>query len=380
MTLKEWMNNTTAHFVNSEKERRAALLSLVGKKHTIWSGPGGYNKSGFWDRVLSSIDGIEPYVQTIAEDMDSGRLFGGIDIKKFNDPDDPAIIYNVNRSWIKREYVVFEEMLDGPPSSLAAIKDAITSGFLRNGEQVEPVHTKTIIGLTNHDPREIAQMGRYIEALLERFPIQVKVEWETHTKADFAELYESVLSADPPVILHVKDLELYQEAASSMDVPRKIRGSLAHILGEAQVKGIQVSPRTAMLCIDLIKANAAINERTTPTEEDIVAIEFLPGCSEMTADLVSSIQAAAAREKAASVMKELQRTVSEFFNEYGNVEDTKSPIKILQVVKRARTLHKEVAATRVDEGLVNKRQSLLDEISGLITRGYAAAENYTREG
>src|SRR3989344_470734 len=61
-----------------------------------------------------------------------------------------------------------------------------TEGALRKGVQVFPMRTECIIGLTNREPAELAEMGPAAAALVERFPLQLRVTWPSYAASDYA--------------------------------------------------------------------------------------------------------------------------------------------------------------------------------------------------
>ena len=133
--------------------------------------------------------GINPYVMTLGSGCTTERLFGGINIKKLTTMGE--IEYLVENSFMNYEYVIFEEMLDAPSDVLEQLKDILSSGEFRNGTQLFPIKTKMVICNTNTDRHEWAKTSS-LKALMERFPLSLKVEWKVYDQNAYNKLYETV--------------------------------------------------------------------------------------------------------------------------------------------------------------------------------------------
>src|SRR4029078_3038105 len=105
------------------------------------------------------------------------KLFGGLDLKLFNE--EGKIQYLVENSFMNDEFVIFEELFDAPDYILEQLKDILSSGVFRNGTQVFPIKTKLIICCTNKT-REQFSKNDSLKALMERFPLEHEVKWDSY--------------------------------------------------------------------------------------------------------------------------------------------------------------------------------------------------------
>lgn len=135
----------------------------------------------------------DPFVMAFGDGLTEETLFGGIQIKKFRDSGE--LEYLVKNSFMEHEIVVFEELFDAPPQILLSLKDIMTSGWFRKGNQTHKVKTKIIIGLTNKSKADFSE-DESLEALAQRFPLTLKVEWETYGKKDWRALFDKVFDED----------------------------------------------------------------------------------------------------------------------------------------------------------------------------------------
>jgi len=132
----------------------------------------------------------KPFIQSLGQGSTIESLLGGLKMKEFQDHG--AIEYNIERSFMSHEYVILEEGLDAPTAVLEQLKDILTSKQFRNGNQQVPIKTKCIVVCTNRSREEIAEDDS-IKALMERFPLEHRVEWETYNQEDYALLFDKVL-------------------------------------------------------------------------------------------------------------------------------------------------------------------------------------------
>lgn len=180
-------------FVYMDKTFRCLTLAFMTKKNAFLFGPGGHGKSEAvvaWYRNK----GIEPFVVACHNEMTVPELFGGFDVKKFEA--DGVMHALVDNGFINHEYVIFEELGDLPDGCLAALKDTLTSGIFRNGDQQVPIKTKFIVGCSNRTYEEIGK-NQSLNAAMERFPMTHEVKWDSYLAANYKNLIAATHNQDP---------------------------------------------------------------------------------------------------------------------------------------------------------------------------------------
>lgn len=212
-------------YVYSEKTVEALEVAYATNKNVILFGPGGYSKSTLsYDFLLEK--GHTPFVVTMGKGMTVDRLFGGLDLKKFQT--DGKIEYLVENSFMDQEYVIFEELFDSPDYILEQLKDVLSSRQLRNGTQLFPLKTKFIICNTNMTRETFAKANSSLMALLERFPLELEVKWKDHNQVTYGNLLTKVKGFAHPM--------------------------LTFILEEFAKAGKTISPRIALEAADILDA------------------------------------------------------------------------------------------------------------------------------
>jgi hypothetical protein len=200
----------TETFVYMDKTEQVLNVAMETGKNVILFGKGGYGKSEFTLDFLRE-HGIEPYVMTMGSGMTTDRLFGGMDLKKFNETG--KLEYLVENSFMNSEYVVFEELFDAPDFILEQLKDILSSGVFRNGSQIFEIKTKLIICCTNRTREEFSK-NNSLKALMERFPLELEVKWEQHNRITYENLLNKKMGFADPLLTYI--LEQFAIAGSTI--------------------------------------------------------------------------------------------------------------------------------------------------------------------
>lgn len=225
-------------FILSEAVTDILLQGFDMGSNVLLFGRGGHGKSEITQLVLSELKSkglisTDPYIKALGDGLTVEELFGGINIKKMKDTGELEYLYA--NSFMNHEVVVLEEIFDAPPQVLLALKDVLTSKLARNGNQTFPLKCKYIIALTNKSKEEFSSDDS-LEALTQRFPLELKVEWDSYSKINFIRLFKTVLG------------ESYYEANKLKLI------TLSDILNLNNDKAISTkfcSPRTAIVAAKL---------------------------------------------------------------------------------------------------------------------------------
>jgi hypothetical protein len=185
--------------------------------------------------------GIPVFVKGLGPETTFAELLGGIDVPELLRSG--ASILRTGSSFMAHPYVVFEEILDASGLALKGLKDLLTDGYFRNGEQQAPLVTKTLIGATNKDPEEFAQDDDSSKAFLARFRLRQKVFWPSHGAHDYQRFLRKKIA------LPEYSPKLCEESDSSVT---SLIEMLSFVLAELSEPGREVAPRLALQCFDEI--------------------------------------------------------------------------------------------------------------------------------
>jgi len=176
-------------YVYSSKNIDALETAFQLNKNIVLFGPPGESKSTLSVDYLKLKGVTSPYIMSLGMGSKTEDLFGTINIEEFTKNN--KVIYNVEESFMAHEYVIFEEAFDAPAELLAQLKDILSSGWFRKGNQQYKIKTKLVIVCTNVDRKQYSK-NPSIKALMERFPLEKKFEWEKYNAVTYGNLIRTV--------------------------------------------------------------------------------------------------------------------------------------------------------------------------------------------
>lgn len=313
----------TTDFVFMEKTLTVLNLGIESGKNVILYGPGGYGKSELTEAFFNE-KGITPYTITMGTGMTTDRLFGGLDIPTFNSTG--KIEYLVENSFMNHEYVVFEELFDAPDFILEQLKDILSSGVFRNGSQVFNIKTKYIICATNRTREEFSKNAS-LQALMERFPLELNVIWDNHNEITYNTLLESkfgVGNVDPVV---------------------------PFILERYAKKGVTISPRVAVTAYQIFMHSGV---------DGLMFIADFNKKSDILKDAVKEFEDSAKLNEVMYKIGTLQSSLED-----NDLNDSDEIAKGLNDIKELKSLRKELNSLKVSDAFiskVNEKKSVLDDV------------------
>ena len=277
--------------------------------------------------------GIEPYVITMGSGMTTDRLFGGVDLMGFNETG--KIEYLLENSFMNHEFVIFEELFDAPDFILEQLKDILSSGIFRNGNQIFKIKTRNIVCCTNKSREEFAK-NLSLRALMERFPLELDVKWDNHNKLTYQHLLEAkfgVGNADP---------------------------FLTYVLEEFAKKNFTISPRIALVAATVME-------------------QCGPDCLEYIADFSAHgdiLKDAKAKFKSIAEIAEKIKTVETLIT---NISDlVKAGLKTPQACTEAESLNKNLLKEVTTLSKIKADDALAVSTATKVKEFTAISEKFTK--
>lgn len=348
-----------SEFIYSEDMARAIALAVESGKNLLLWGPAGHGKSEMVSRALSVVAADEEiFVQSFGEGMDEATLWGGLDFAALES--EKVLRYHPENSFLGKKYGVFEELFDAPASVLLALKDTLTAKKLRKGTQQCVMKTRVVIALTNKDPSEISDMGPAAHALIERFPIQLKVDWSSYAAADYFELFRKVAPRLPGADLN---------GCSAI---------LAEMIAKVGESGEIISPRSAVHALGVVKTAAALRGSAIVEKVDLLDLRFVDGFEALAENLKTELDAASARAAAEVLVQGAECKLQTLLIELEDAMRVQSPIKLLQVGKRLQAFGDEVSNLKVTDGLTDRRKRMRESAAAKAVEAQRLALEHTR--
>ena len=331
-------NKIKAHldtqFIQTEHVSRTLSLAFQGKKNCILWGRAGLAKS---EMVTSVIAGLnykdDTFIQFFGEGMSEDRLYGGLNIKKFTD--ESVQEYQPERSFLNYKYAIFEELFDAPAMALLALKDTLTAGKMRNGMQQYPMKTQTIIAITNRAPSEISELGTHCHALIERFPIQLEVEWDNYNKSNYLAMFNKVKS----------------------DASDYLCETLADLIHEVNNDGGFISPRSAVHALDTL---IIATEQGMDEDETFQCLMYVPGFEKVMKDIKKKIEYASIRRQAT---QQLDKAEAIIISVNKNIARETDPLVCLKANKElGKMMYAIQHNMRTPDELTERRDGIVEQI------------------
>ncbi len=344
-------------FVRCEEIARVIALAIESQKNVLLWGPGGHGKSEMITEALEYLFNEDDiFVQSFGEGMDEATLWGGLDFAALEN--EKVLKYFPDQSFLAKPYAVFEEMFDAPASVLLALKDTLTARKLRKGSQKFSMKTKVIIAITNKDPEEVSELGPAAAALVERFPLQLNVKWDSYKSADYLQLFEKVAP-----FLTGADLN-------------GTTAVLAELMAKASENSDPISPRSAVYALSVVKSAASLRSSNVVEKEDLIDLKFIDGLDGLAENIKAELEEAFKRAEAEKKLVGAEELMQRLIEEWG--QNNNSPIKLLQVAKKMSEIQDLVSNLTVPDGLTDRRKSLRESVAEKITEIQSAALNATR--
>lgn len=333
--MKQQTVTEAGKFVFTNDLEKAMDISFLTEENIILFGKGGHAKSEFTTEFFKS-KGINPFVKTMGSGTTTDSLFGGIDIALFNTTG--KLEYLVENSFMNHEYVVFEELFDAPDYILEQLKDIITSKKFRNGTQEFDIKTKLIICCTNKTREEFSKNDS-LKALMERFPLEYKVEWDSYTRETYNFLFQTVLGKAYP--------------------------ELEFILEKLHLNGTTVSPRTAIKAAKIIDSCG-----------NLTCLDFIADFSGKNKDLVKE---ELKKYKNVAVINKLIEEISVMATQCELI-----PLNTLDGIKAAKAMVKQMEASiktlgakKADDDMIGRRNEALSRFNDYINSKNQQISNAT---
>ena len=358
-------------FIKTEEISSILSLAFTSNKNAIIYGPAGHGKSEMLTYITNALIpnkcghvcngkcqdscihdchlddtshekycGVsDVFVQSFGEGMDEAQLWGGVDMNKLQDPENPRIEYAPQHSFLNYSFAIFEEIFDAPATVLLSLKDTLSARELRNGYQRFNMKTRCIVALTNKEPNEISALGPAAHALIERFPLQYNMKWESYDFQDFRELFNKVYpGSNNRGITEIKD-------------------TLAEVLASAHSKSQFISPRIA------IEALECVIKRKDRGDDAFQSLRFVPGFEGLVENMSNDLYEARSRRKYIDQMSDYEMEFDDYLIE---TIESNNPIQCLRSIKKFKEIDAALEMLSMPDDLYEHRSNLRSKVQKAI--------------
>ncbi len=327
------------NFIKFEDIARIITRALRTNSNVILWGPPGHGKTEMVRAVLAGLQLMdEAHFLDMGDGTDEASLWGGLNFKQL--AEDKILDYFPEESFLNKPIAVFEELFDAPAHVLCALKNTLSTKHLYKSNRPFAMRTQCIIACTNKDPEEISARGDSYKALVDRFPLQLKVDWDSYQSEDFIEMFEKIGLGDP----------------SSREL-------IAQICAENAHGGSVVTPRKAVQAYKAVLDAQKERNGAKLEVQDLVDIKFIKGlesvgmgkAAEYEKELQSKFQA-----------QMLEKATERYAEACDIIDSTRQPDNLLKAAASLSILEDSLNEVTV-KGAQNKAvQELLTKIADKI--------------
>jgi hypothetical protein len=332
-------------YVASDEIANFFQTCFVNRMNGIVWGPGGFGKSNMIKDIITELKlKDKTFITSFGEGTTEASLWGDYDFEALNN--DGKVLFNVENSFLKYPIVIFEELLDAPPSVLTALKNTLQERELQKGTQTCKMETIAIIALTNKDPAQIGKLGAHVDALMERFPLQLNHKWDSVNSSMYNELFIKRFGNVS------KHLQIYN--------------NLADLFTKLNDRGTTVSPRIALSATEVVLNEANLDSFRNSWEKYVAKLKFVKGIGSIGNDLINDItklqKVKDFKKQIRSIEEEIQHTKSNTLSALKN----NSPAKMLEGIKSIQNLQNVTKNLVTDDETYNIRENLLCNIEEIL--------------
>lgn len=238
VSLKNVQLSIAKKFYNVENIVEFLYNSIVAGGNGILHGPGGFGKSEI-TKAFFNYYGITPLIIVGHSGTDIESLLGIPNIKKLTEESIHEIAFEKS-VFNKPGVLIFEEFLDVKPAVASALKDIITEGGYRRGDEFIPSKVGSMFICSNKAPEEVIIDFSTAAFYKERFPYSKYVIWEDYSARAYLNLFKLVYA------------EKYKKDEESFKL-------IAELCSESCNSDTIISPRMAFSTIDLFLINKDIS-------------------------------------------------------------------------------------------------------------------------
>ena len=190
VNLVDVQKSIAKEFYNVEDVVEFIYNTIIAGGNAILHGPGGFGKSEITKAFFKYFD-ITPLVVVGHSGTDIESLLGIPNIKKLTEESIHEVAFE-NSVFSKPGILIFEEFLDVKPSVASALKDIITEGGYRRGDELIPSKIGSMFICSNKAPDEVVIDFSTAAFYKERFPYSKYIIWSDYSSKEYLNLFKLV--------------------------------------------------------------------------------------------------------------------------------------------------------------------------------------------
>lgn len=278
-------------FVGREEEAKVISLAMLTDQHVVMVGPPGTAKSAI-ARRFAQLTCAKCFTYLLTKYTEPSELFGSLDVVAMRDKGEYKRITKDKLPEANDAFL--DEFFNGNSAILNTLLTIMNERIMYDGTQTVRVPLHTIISATNQVPEDKALAAVYDRFLFRQFVQPVRVDQlNDMLKSGWARRHGNVSMEDVTIggqkmkamqigpkaedgvkpVLSMQDIDDLQSMLGLVDMSR-VRKRLVYLFGVLEDKGIEISNRRQDYIQDAVAANALLNGRLQPTEQDLMVLKY----------------------------------------------------------------------------------------------------------
>jgi MoxR-like ATPase len=257
--------------IEREAVIRAALIALLARQHLVILGPPGTAKSQLVTALASRISpangtGLKSFTYLMTRFTTPEELFGPVSVQALKQDEYRRV---TTGKLIEAELAFLDEIFKASSAILNALLKITNERTFNNGNREVPVPLLSLFAASNELPQ-----GNELEALWDRFLLRMRVGYVSDS--GFAKLIRGVASkqtSSHEQTLLPTELSDLQQQATAITVPAGTIDLIEQLRKDLQQKSIFVSDRRWGQTLDVLRAHALLEGRSTVTDDDLVFLK-----------------------------------------------------------------------------------------------------------
>lgn len=280
MSLQQIEKELNEMFYEREDEIRVILLALLTQSNIVMLGEPGVGKSALAKEVCNRIDGANYFQRLMRRDTVTDELFGPVSLSGLKNDQ-----YKRNTTGkIPEAHIAFiDEVFKSNSTVLNGLLNIMNEKIYEDDTKIVDAPLLTLIGASNELPMEDD-----LSAVWDRFLFRLDVK-DISDHMNFKSYLNDKVNRknSPRTTISIIDLMDEIEQAKTVMLSEEIVDQLVELRAKLITKGMRLSARRFSFFIDVLRAEAHLDQRTEVTKDDFLSLE---NCLWMTPEQIPQVK------------------------------------------------------------------------------------------